>query len=153
MKDDWKFDDDCLIDTCFNEALLKEVGLAELRKLVIIELRAVQRAPHIATDVHLIDGEHVYLRRIGKGWANGRVRAALMLTYTLDERVIEPLVMFKASEVSGVEEPRSATARQLVRYYRGEGSPRKASTNIALPEPVTSRLTRALRDARKRRKH
>lgn len=150
QKGAWQFDAASLIDACVTEELIEEIGFAEVRKLVVKELRDVKRAPRVAT-VHLIDGELVYLRRIGRGWANGRIRPALMLTYTLYERIIEPLLVFKASEVS--EEETVIEEAPILRPVLVDAPKGKLTADHPLPEPVERRLARALRDARTRRKH
>ena len=66
---------------------------------------------------------------------------------------IEPLAIFKASEVSGVEDVIDALDAgsepiDLTRLPRG-----KPGADAPLPEPVQHRLTRALHNARKHRKH
>ena len=153
MPAEWTFDEDDIIDACLNEALMAEIGLSVLTRLIIVELRLVKRAPHIATHVHMIGTEAVYLRLIGKGWDNGRPRPGLVLTYTLDERVIQPLWVFKASEVY-VEDDRAIADSGPLAPLRFDGGPHgKPSTDAPLPEKVEKRIARALSIARRRRKH
>jgi hypothetical protein len=151
MLEDWTFDEDDIIDACLNEALIAELGLPVLTRLVIVELRRVKSAPRSSTHAHLIGAETVYLRRIAKEWANGKSRPALMLTYTLFERVIQPLWVFKASEV---EEGGEIVDSGPLAPLHFDAAPRgKGSADGPLPDAVERRLERELRNAQRRRKH
>jgi hypothetical protein len=153
MREDWKFDRESLIDSCLNHELIDEIGLDVLREVVTVELRKVKRAPHIATYVHLIDGEPVYLRLIGKGWANGRLRPALLLAYGLYKRRIEPLWTFKASdEAMSADDGELAWDSGPLAPRSLEEAPRaKPHSDAPLSEPLERELERVVRNARRRR--
>lgn len=153
MREDWKFDRESLIDSCLNHDLIEEIGLDTLREVVVIELRQAKRAPHIATHVHLVDGEPVYLRRIGKGWANGRIRPALMVAYELHARRIEPRWVFKAAEQALERHDEFVDSGPLAPLSFDPAPRGRPYADAPLPEPVERELERVVRIARRRRKN
>jgi hypothetical protein len=134
-----------------NDDLIDEIGMDAVTEAVVTELRRVQDAPHVAAHALPIDGDIVYLRRIGEGAINSRVRCALMLAYTLYERTIEPLWVFKAIEESPVEEiidsgPLGTPSALAVQRPH-------ANADGPISETVEHQITRVLRNARKNRRH
>lgn len=152
MREDWKFDKTCLIDACLNEELIAEIGFPAIRAAVVVELRRAKPTPHIATHMHIIDGEPVYLRLIGEEWLEGRLRPALVVAYTLYRRMIQPLWVFKASEWTP-DEAREVDAGTMGLVLKPRASPGKPRNNLPLPEKLERKLATELRSARRQRKH
>ena len=151
MAEVYYLDEDCVIDAFMSQKLIAELGFPVIREHVIIALRDVQRGQLTASHAHVIDNEVVYLSVIGNGSCQGRRHPALMLPYTVVGNVIEPLTMFKASEVlSGAE---SVDSDPLAPISFGQPPLGRERADAPQPEPLERRLTRELRAARRRRTH